>query len=278
MKFLFKSLILFLLIICTTSVYAQFDNEEYRLNLLKEARKFQEQFNACQSMKYKYNLLFNAKDYMKLASDNSTEDPLNNIVKSYSYLEAARTFEEFLSPKNQFEQYKYLVVALRLYTEYYELTKEPDLAKHLALLHKTQQQEHLKPYIHFGFYKNDIFNFSVATPSFDYFENLSLSCFQVEVQNNSTNEVDFSRFKLSIKTLDGEIHEELDLEKNKEFHESLPPMPDGYIFDVIPIRGSDRALKLFPTITDETQIEKFILEDSLSDFKIEALFFENMKH
>jgi hypothetical protein len=54
-------------------------------------------------------------------------------------------------------------------------------------------------------------------------------------------------------------------------------MPDGYLFETVPVRGSDRVLKLFPYIEDEDKIEKVIMQDKTSDFKIEAIFFENLK-
>lgn len=273
----FKSLLLFFIIITFNVSFAQLDTAEYRIELLGEARKFQQKFDEYRSMENKYNLLISGKDYMNMAFTYSETEPAKNVISSYSYIEAIRKFEKFISPENSFEEYKYIVVALRLYTEYYELTKEEDLGKHIAGLHKIQREEELKPYIHYGFYKNDIFDFSVATPSFDYFENLSLSCFQIEVGNNSTNEIDFSRFRFYIQTTDGKTYEEIDLEKNHEFYEALPPMPEGYTFGEVSVHETDRALKLFPLIEDESQIEKFVMEDKLSDFRIEALFFENIQ-
>jgi len=272
----FKFFLILLFLFNNLPLKAQYITTEYKNELLTEARKFEENFYENLSLEEKYSLLIKAKAYMDSASCNSVDKPEKEIIEAYSYVKCLENLETFLVPGDSFEQYKYITVALRLYTEYYEIAPEEKLAEHIAKLHRVQKKNELKPYIHYGFYKNDIFNFSIATPAFDYFENLSLSCFQIEVSNNSTNEVDFGRFKFYIQMIDGTIiHEEIDFEKNKEFYESLPPMPDGYIFGKVGILGSDRALKLFPIIEDEAQIEKVVMQDKTSDFKIEALFFEN---
>jgi len=251
--------------------------EEYKAELLREAKKCEDDFFKYQNMEGKYKLLPEANKYKSLYSSLSSSDPVNGLAGGYVYLKYLNILEDFFTEGDEFEQYKYLVVAIRLYTEYYEITKDKEIANHITDLHKIQKKNKLVPYIHYGFYRDDIFDFNIATPSFDYFENLSLSCFQIEVTNNSTNPIDFRRFAFSIHMLDGKVLEEIDLEKNQEFYNSLPPMPDGYIFEIIPIRGSDRALKLFPVIKDESKIEKVVMNDKKSNFKIEAIFFENIK-
>ena len=270
--------LLILLFIITLQSYAfsQYISVEYKKELLTEARKFQEDFHKNQYPEDKYNILISAGEYADMTVLKPEEEEINSIIGAYSYIKYMENLKTFFSTGDSFEQYKFITVAIRLYTEYYEIEPDEKLAKHLAYLHKAQQKSELKPYIHYGFFKNDIFNFSIATPAFDYFENLSLSCFQIEAGNNSTNEIDFSRFTFYIYTTDGEKLEEIDLVKNKEFYDELPPMPDGYIFGNIGILDTDRVLKLFPLIKNEKKIKKVVMEDTLSDFKMEALFFENI--
>jgi len=272
-------LILLFLFIIMIPVFSQdyYVPEEYKAELLREAKKCEEDFFRYQNMDGKYKLLSGADRYKSIFSSLSSDEPVNGLVGGYAYIKYLNTLEDFFTEGDEFEQYKYLVVAIRLYTEYYEITKDKEIFRHIALLHRSQKKNNLVPYIHYGFYRDDVFDFNIATPSFDYFENLSLSCFQIEVANNSTNPIDFRRFAFSIHMLDGKVLEEIDPEKNKEFYQSLPPMPDGYSFEIIPIRGSDRALRIFPIIKDESQIEKVVMKDKKSDFKIEAIFFENIR-
>ncbi|HPZ06471.1 MAG TPA: hypothetical protein PL110_00025 [Candidatus Eremiobacteraeota bacterium] len=280
MKKICKFFLLFFLffLIRINTGYTQLITDEYKLELLEKAQEMENTFHKYQNIEDKYNLFIKANDYMSLQNTLSlTLDPLNVITGSCAYTKYLNTMENFLTDKDEFEQYNSIVVSIRLYTEYFEITRDKKIGKHIAYLHNIQKKHHLIPYMHYGFYKNDIFNFNIATPAFDYFENLSLSCFQIEACNNSTNSVDFSRFKFYIQTLDGKIREEIDLEKNKEFYEELPPMPDGYLFEDIPVLSTDRALKLFPVINNENLIEKVVMQDKLSDFKIESLFFENIK-
>ncbi len=265
----------FLFIFCRIACSQTYDSE-YKMQLLAEARKLEDTFVKYSDINDKKELVIKSDNYINFYY-NLSQDPVSSVSGGFAYIKHLKSLENFFTDRDSFEQYKAVVVAIRLYTEYYELTGDKTIASHIAALHRIQKKGSLIPYFHYGFYKNDIFNFSIATPSFDYFNNLSMSCFQIDAGNNSTNPVDFNRFKFAIKTLDGHIYEEIDLEKNREFYEELPPMPDGYLFEIIPVRGTDRALKLFPYIEDERKIEKVIMQDKTSDFKIEAVFFENVK-
>lgn len=268
--------IIFFLFMLSGIAFSQYYDSEYALQLLREAKKLEDTFIKYGDINDKKELVIKSDNYMNFYL-NLPHDPVSSVSGGFAYIKHVKSLEDFFTDRDSFEQYKSIVVAIRLYTEYYELTGDKNIASHIASLHRIQKKCSLIPYFHYGFYKNDIFNFSIATPSFDYFNNLSMSCFQIDAGNNSTNSVDFNRFKFSIKTLDGHIYEEIDLEKNREFYEQLPPMPDGYLFEILPVRGSDRVLKLFPSIEDEGKIEKVIMQDKLSDFKIEAVFFENLK-
>jgi len=268
-------ILLFLFLLCGTAFPQHYDSE-YTLQLLGEAKKLEDTFVKYSDINDKKELLIKSDNYMNFYC-NLSQNPVSSVSGGFSYIKHIKSLENFFADRDSFEQYKAIVVAIRLYTEYYELTGDKKIASHIASLHRIQKKGSLIPYFHYGFYKNDIFNFSIATPSFDYFKNLSMSCFQIDAGNNSTNPVDFNRFKFSIKTLDGHIYEEIDLEKNREFYEELPPMPDGYLFETVPVRGADRVLKLFPSIENEGNIEKVIMQDKSSDFKIEAIFFENLK-
>jgi hypothetical protein len=272
----FLSVILFFLFILHGIALSQGYNDDYKLQLLREAKKLEDNFLKYSDINDKKELLIKSDNYMNFYC-NLLKDPVSSISGGFSYIKHIKTLENFFTDRDSFEQYKAIVVAIRLYTEYYGLTGDKNIAFHIASLHRIQKKYSLVPFFHYGFYKNDIFNFSIATPSFDYFNNLSMSCFQIDAGNNSTNPVDFNRFKFYIKTLDGHIYEEIDLEKNKELYEELPPMPDGYLFETLPVLGTDRVLKLFPSIEDEGKIEKVIMQDKSSDFKIEAIFFENLK-
>ena len=274
-----KHLILFLFLIFATLKIAssQMITEEYKQELLREARNMQNEFHKYEKSEDKYDLLIKTKKYINLAQFPSNSN-IGGLTGNYSFIKHLENIDTFLKEEDTFEEYKYIVVALRLYTEYYGITENAEVGKHIAFLHKLQKKRQLEPYIHYGFYKNDIFNFNIATPGFDYFKNLSVSCYQIEISNNSTNEIDFSRFNFYIQTLDGKIHKEIDLKENKEFYEKLPPMPDGYFFEKIPILSTDRALKLFTLIEDDDLIEKVVMKDTKSDFKIELIFFENIKN
>jgi hypothetical protein len=274
MKYLF--IILFCLFIVHGVAFSQYYDSDYTMQLLREAKKLDDTFIKYSDLNTKKELLVKSDNYMNFYC-NLSQDPVSLVSGGFSYIKHIKSLEDFFTDRDNFEQYKAIVVAIRLYTEYYELTGDKTIACHIASLYRIQKHNSLVPYFHYGFYKNDIFNFSIATPSFDYFDNLSMSCFQIDVSNNSTSPVDFSRFKFCIKTLDGNTYEDIDLEKNKEFYDQLPPMPDGYLFETLPVLATDRALKLFPSIKDERKIEKVIMQDKSSDFKIEAIFFENMK-
>jgi len=262
--------LLILLLFFSSVVYAQPPTEDYLKELLETANQAIEEFYSYCPLEEKLHLAYQTLQEFKEASwEGEKLEQLSGYIHFYNL---SSSLQKFLVRTDSLKMYANLVTALQLFIEYYGLNPQEEIRQKLTYYYCLQHKLHLRPYIHYGIYKDNIFQFAFFTPGFNYFEDYT--CFMIEATNNSTNEINFDRFIFIIFDKN-QSYKEINLKANPLLLKSLPLLPDGYFLGKLSRRESRRVLKLFPKTIKEDEITKVVMQDTLSDFSIEAIFFEN---